>query len=123
MTITETIYSTLSPLVTNNRVFIEFLPPGTFTDLLRTPAIRYSLIAAEPDNTIASSTYLADQSRYQIDFYASNRTELLSLVNAARTAMTALVDPPPTRELETSGYEEDTKLYVYTIDWMFHPSA
>jgi len=123
MSLADTLYATLGPLTTNNRVYPDLIPQGTFTDTQRAPAIRFTLITASPDNTLYGSNVLADTSRIQVDFFAPSRQQLMALVDLARTAISNLTIPPPLRELEVSGYEDDSKLYVYTIDWTFHPSA
>lgn len=122
MTIDETIYTALAPIFAS-RVHPDFIPQGWVTDADRRAALRYSLVAAEPDNTICGSTAAADQVRVQFDIYCVTKQELDAKTALVRAAMEAIVDPPVTRELELRGYEEDLKMFVRTQDWVFHPSA
>jgi hypothetical protein len=121
MAIEQTLYTTLGPLVSNR------VTPDTFPATNGTPppwpAIRYSFISHTPhvDQCGDGGDDTADQ-RIQLDVVHTTFKALRTLRLQVMAAMETFV-PPAVIDNSLHGYDETTKTYRATLDYLIYPSS
>lgn len=120
MNIGDTVFAALDGLV-SNRCY-----PNTFPQEAQPtwPAIRYSVISRDPDQTIdGTDNGDSDDIRVQVDFVATSYEAARTLRNSGDTAMRAITTPPCVRVAEFETYDVETKTHRFVVDYLFHPST
>lgn len=111
------IYTALRGLV-GGRVY-----PDTFPQDYAWPAIRYGIVSAVPSTTVYGSA--GDETtefRVQIDVVARTDTQRDALRRAVQDAMRD-VHPPTTALLWQNRYDNETRAFLATMDYLMHPST
>src|SRR5574340_121579 len=107
--IQETVFSALSGLVAG-RVYPSVAPDGAVA-----PFIVYQRVGSSPENTLADGQPV-QQTRMQIDAYATTYAAAQTLAQQIEAAMTA-APVSGIQIMDMDGYEADVKLHRVTQDY------
>jgi hypothetical protein len=120
MSLEQTIFSALSPLVAG-RVHASVFPQKP--DVPITPAILFTFISDEiTDDICGDDTAQTANTRTQVDIYSTDFDTTRALRLQVLTAVAAIT--PPTRSAGGfSSYEPDLKLHRASLDFISYPSS
>ena len=115
------VFTLLGPLVDGRCYPSDFMQEG---DLPKWPAIRYTVVAQNPDEDICGTdTVATDDVRVQVDVAAKTHGACLALRDEVIAAMMTH-SPPPARQ--PGGFQrkdQETKVHVATMEYVFQQSS
>lgn len=103
----------VSPSAVDDRVYLDIVPP-TLPKPLTLPYIVYSVASETPENVLSDTPDVANF-RVQFDLYAERAVDLPAIRSAVRQALA----PHGYELLGLGGFDDDTRLHRYTMDWSF----
>lgn len=114
------VYELQAPLVEGRCYASTFLQNG---DLPRWPAIRYTVVNSENEETICGTDDVStDDVRVQVDYVAKSHGAMITLRDAGIAAMMTH-DPPPARTGGFQTYDEETKTHRAMVEFVFQQSS
>jgi len=115
------VYTALKALVAD-RCYPSTFPQSPTNDAIW-PAIRYTIISADPVPDICGTdTGETDQTTVQVDYVAKTHGAAVALREQGRAALMATF-PPCTRQNGFEIYDSETKTHRATDDYLFQPSS
>lgn len=117
MTVDDSIFAALGPLVAN-RVY-----PSTFPQQFTYPAIRYQFVDQVPVADLGGDgDEQTDTPRVQIDAVANTYKAARDLGRAIREAMKTITTPAMLED-QRPVYDADAKVHRVSLDYTFHGSS
>jgi hypothetical protein len=115
------LYTMLGPLVNSRCYPLTFIQPDG--ELPRWPAIRYTLLNGVDSNDICGSTTVdTDDTSVQLDLVAQTHGAVITLRDQVIAAMLGF-SIPATRQSNSQEYDEQTKTYRVTLEYLISPSS
>lgn len=103
----------VSPSPVDDRVYLDVVPP-TLPKPLTLPYIVYSVVSDTPENHITDAPEVSNL-RVQLDIYVAGPTDFAAIRSAVRAALNSRGK----ELLCIGGFDDDTRLHRYTMDWSF----
>lgn len=115
------VYTSLGPLVNNRCYPLTFEQPNG--ELPRWPAIRYTFISADNVADVCGSDSVdTDDTLVQFDLVALTHGAVIILRDQVIAAMMVFA-LPATRQSLSQEYDEQTKTYRVTLEYLITPSS